>query len=159
MGQLNRALRRILKHTRVPVFASAAYVVTDLASGTLSYSNAGHPHPLRVRNDGRPLERLDGGKLGPALGLIDDAVYPAATSPIAMPETVLFFTDGLFEVESKDGALYDYKALREAVSQISETNAADLCRRVVRKVCEFSGHDDFDDDVCLVAMEIDRLAC
>jgi phosphoserine phosphatase RsbU/P len=158
MVQLNRALRHILKHTRVPVFASAAYVVTDLTTGTFIHANAGHPQPLRVRNDGRPLERLDGVKLGPALGLLDDAAYPEATSPIAMPETILFFTDGLFEVESNDGALYDYKALRETVSQISESNAADLCRTVVRKVCEFSGHEDFDDDVCLVAMEIDRLA-
>jgi sigma-B regulation protein RsbU (phosphoserine phosphatase) len=163
MGQLNRALRRILKHTRVPLFASAFYVVADLTKGTLTHANAGHPCPLRVRGSGGGdgLLRLDGCKLGPALGLLDEAVYPCATTGIVMPETVLLFTDGLFEVEAKDGSLYDYQALRAAVGQLGGVEglkAAQLCDRVVEKVCEFSGQHEFGDDVCLVAMEIDHLA-
>lgn len=159
MGQLNRALRRILKHTRVPLFASAFYVVADLANGSLSHANAGHPCPLRVRRGGGPdLLRLDGCKLGPALGLLDDAAYPSARTQVVMPETVLLFTDGLFEVEAQDGSLYDYQALRDAVGHLGGLAAADLCKSVVEKVCQFSGQQDFGDDVCLVAMEIDRLA-
>jgi phosphoserine phosphatase RsbU/P len=160
MGQLNRALRRILKHTRVPLFASAFYVVADLTTGRLSHANAGHPCPLRFRRGGGPesLMRLDGCKLGPALGLLDEAEYPSAHTEIVMPETVLLFTDGLFEVEAQDGSLYDYQALRGAVGQLGGLKAADLCESVVQKVCEFSGQQEFGDDVCLVAMEIDRLA-
>jgi sigma-B regulation protein RsbU (phosphoserine phosphatase) len=158
MGQLNRALRRILKHTRVPLFASAFYMVADLTKGTLTHANAGHPCPLRVRPGGQRLERLDGCKLGPALGLLDEAVYPSMTTRIVMPETVLFFTDGLFEVEAQDGTLYDYQALRATVGQMEGLAAAELCKNVVGKVCEFSGQEEFSDDVCLVAMEIDRLA-
>lgn len=104
------------------------------------------------------LPRLDGCKLGPALGLLDEAEYPAARTEIVMPETVLFFTDGLFEVEAQDGSLYDYEALRRAVGQLGSLKAAGLCRSVVEKVREFSGHQEFGDDVCLVAMEIDHLA-
>jgi sigma-B regulation protein RsbU (phosphoserine phosphatase) len=163
MGQLNRALRRILKHTRVPLFASAFYVVADLTNGTMSHANAGHPCPLRVRRGTGTdsLLRLDGCKLGPALGLLDDAEYPSARTEIVMPETVLLFTDGLFEVEAQDGSLYDYQALRSAVGQLGGVEgikAADLCENVVRKVCEFTGNQEFGDDVCLVAMELDRLA-
>jgi len=161
MAQLNRALRRILKHTRMPLFASAFYVVADLANATLIHANAGHPCPLRVRSaDGTdaPLQRLDGCKLGPALGLLDEPDYPSAQTEILMPETVLLFTDGLFEVEAQDGSLYDYHALRRAVGQLGSQEglkAADLCESVVRKVCEFTGQRDFGDDVCLVAMELD----
>jgi sigma-B regulation protein RsbU (phosphoserine phosphatase) len=159
MGQLNRALRRILKHTRVPLFASAFYVVADMANGTLSYANAGHPCPLRLRgHPGAELPRLDGCKPGPALGLLDEAEYPCTHSPIVMPETILLFTDGLFEVEAQDGTLYDYQALRAAVGQLAGLNAADLCESVVEKVRQFSGQQEFGDDVCVVAMEIDHLA-
>jgi sigma-B regulation protein RsbU (phosphoserine phosphatase) len=159
MSQLNRALRRILKHTRVPLFASAFYVVADLQNGCLLHTNAGHPCPLRVRTGGpSALQRLDGCKLGPALGLLDEAEYPAARTDIVMPETILLFTDGLFEVEAQDGSLYDYQALREAVGELGGLKAADLCKSVVGKVCQFSGQTEFADDVCLVAMEIDRLA-
>ena len=160
MTQLNRALRRILKHTRVPLFASAFYVVADLANGSLTHANAGHPCPLRLRRGGGPeaLQRLDGCKLGPALGLLDDAGFPSARTEIVMPETVLFFTDGLFEVEAQDGSLYDYQALRAAVAELGGLKAADLCQSVVDKVRRFSGQQEFGDDVCLVAMEIDHLA-
>jgi sigma-B regulation protein RsbU (phosphoserine phosphatase) len=165
MGQLNRALRRILKHTRMPLFASAFYVVADLTNGSLRHANAGHPCPLRVRGGGGvgpdALPRLDGCKLGPALGLLDEAEYPSARTEIVMPETVLLFTDGLFEVEAQDGSLYDYQSLRRAVGElggIEGLRAADLCESVVEKVCQFSGQREFGDDVCLVAMEIDRLA-
>jgi sigma-B regulation protein RsbU (phosphoserine phosphatase) len=165
MGQLNRALRRILKHTRMPLFASAFYVVADLTNGSLRHANAGHPCPLRVRGGGGSgpdaLPRLDGCKLGPALGLLDEAEYPSARTEIVMPETVLLFTDGLFEVEAQDGSLYDYQSLRRAVGElggIEGLRAADLCESVVEKVCQFSGQREFGDDVCLVAMEIDRLA-
>ena len=158
MAQLNRALRRILKHTRVPLFASAFYVVADLTDGTLTHANAGHPCPLRVGRGGGAQQRLDGCKLGPALGLLDEAEYPSGRTEIVMPETVLFFTDGLFEVEAQDGSLYDYQALRAAVGELSHLSTADLCKSVVEKVCAFSGNQEFGDDVCLVAMEIDRLA-
>ena len=160
MAQLNRALRRILKHTRVPLFASAFYAVTDLASGTITHANAGHPCPLRVRGGGGPgaLQRLDGCKLGPALGLLDEPDYPSARTQIVMPETVLFFTDGLFEVEAPDGSLYDYPALRDAVGNLAGLKAADLCQSIVNEVCQFTGQQEFGDDVCLVAMEIGHAA-
>jgi sigma-B regulation protein RsbU (phosphoserine phosphatase) len=160
MGQLNRALRKILKNTRVPLFASAFYVVADLTNGSLVHANAGHPCPLRVRKNGGPsaLQRLDGCKLGPALGLLDEAQYPSARTEIVMPETVLLFTDGLFEVEAQDGSLYDYQALRDAVGKLGGLAAAELCETVIEKVRLFAGQKEFGDDVCLVAMEIDRLA-
>jgi len=156
MTQLNRALRRILKHTRVPLFASAFYVTADLKAGTLTHANAGHPCPLRVRKNGdrTALSRLDGGKTGPALGLLDEADYPSTHTEILMPETVLFFTDGLFEVEAQDGSLYDYESLRGAVGALGGLKAEDLCTSIVEKVCEFSGQEEFGDDVCLVAMEM-----
>jgi len=90
--------------------------------------------------------------------LLDEAVYPSATTQIVMPETLLLFTDGLFEVEAQDGSLYDYQALRGAVGELAGLAAADLCESVVDKVCKFSGQNEFSDDVCLIAMEIDRLA-
>ena len=160
MAQLNRALRRILKNTRVPLFASAFYVVADLTKGLLVHANAGHPCPLRVRRSGGPsaLQRLDGCKLGPALGLLDEAKYPSARTEIVMPETVLLFTDGLFEVEAQDGSLYDYQALRDAGGKLGGLAAADLCETVVEQVRQFAGQKEFGDDVCLVAMEIDHLA-
>ncbi len=160
LAQLNRALRETFQNTGTPLFASAFYVVADLGRGELRYANAGHPHPLRVHhsvNAARP-SSLNGCKPGPALGLFDDARYIRCHAPLAPHDVVLLFTDGLFEVEGSNGELYDYKRLLHAVKNRSELSTVDLCRGVIAEVQQFSANQEFSDDVCLVAMEIDRLA-
>jgi serine phosphatase RsbU (regulator of sigma subunit) len=70
---------------------------------------------------------------------------------------VLIFTDGLFEVEGSGDQLYDYQKLLRAVGERTLLPAAELCRSLIAEVQQFSATQSFDDDVCLVAMDIDRL--
>lgn len=160
LAQLNRALRGTLKNTGISLFASAFYVVADLARGELRYANAGHPHPLRVHHDAHAAKTapLNGGKPGPALGLFDDAKYVNCRAPLSPHDVILVFTDGLLEVEGADGQLYDYPRFLRAVNARSELPTEALCRGLIEEVQHFSANQEFTDDVCLVAMEIDRLA-
>ena len=159
LTQLNRALRGTLQNAGIPLFASAFYVVADLARGELRYANAGHPHPLRVHHAANASKStpLNGCKPGPALGLFENALYQTCRSELSPHDVVLLFTDGLFEVEGSDGQLYDYPRLLKAVRNRSEMSTVDLCRGVVEEVQQFSANREFNDDVCLVAMEVERL--
>ena len=157
LSRLNRALRSTLEYySEAPLFASAFYLLADLEKGELRYANAGHPNPLRVhrardRTDTHP---LNGNKHGPALGLFDDAVYPNSQCDLSPHDTLLLFTDGLFEVEGPGGDIYDYRRLLEAVSRRHELPAFQLCHEVIEEVQRFSAGRHFSDDVCLVAMEV-----
>ena len=157
--RVNRTLCSSLKNTGVPLFASAFYMVIDLSQRDLCYANAGHPHPLRVHQslDGPRVSRLNGIKPGPALGLFDDANYSNSHAELSLHDTILLFTDGLFEVEASDGQLFDYPLLLSAVSKRSTLPTAELCRGVVDEVQRFSASKEFSDDVCLIATTIDRL--
>lgn len=161
MTQLNALVRNALKHTHVPLFASAFYLVADLAAQELRYANAGHPAPLHLgRRPGAPREKprpLNGAKPGPALGLFDDTQYPLQRCPLSSHDMVLLFTDGLFEVESKGGEFYDYQRLAAAVAHHSALNPRELCEEIIHEVQDFSAGSEFSDDVCLVAMEIEKL--
>jgi serine phosphatase RsbU (regulator of sigma subunit) len=84
------------------LFASACYVVADLARGQLRYSNAGHPHPLRLARAANSsvstASPLDGGRPpGPALGIFQGAKYETLSCKLSPHDVVLLFTDGLFE--------------------------------------------------------------
>jgi sigma-B regulation protein RsbU (phosphoserine phosphatase) len=155
--RLNRALRSTLEYySEVPLFASAFYLLANLEKGELHYANAGHPNPLRIhrerdRTDTYP---LNGSKHGPALGLFDDAVYPKSHCELSPHDTLLLFTDGLYEVEGPGGDIYDYRRLLEAVSRRRELPASQLCHEVIEEVQRFSAGRHFSDDVCLVAMEV-----
>ena len=151
LTSLNAALRRILRHNNTPLFVSACYLVADLSSGELVYANAGHPRPIHVRAGGTaPLE----GKTGPALGLFDEAEYERCACRFAQGDTVLFFTDGLFEVESAEDEIYDYSRLLQAVQNRRQEPMKELCRGVIEEVQAFSANREFSDDVCLVGLEI-----
>jgi phosphoserine phosphatase RsbU/P len=155
--RLNRALRsRLEYYSEAPLFASAFYLLADLEKGELRYANAGHPNPLRIhrerdRTDTYP---LNGSMHGPALGLFDDAVYPSSHSELSPHDTLLLFTDGLYEVEGPGGEIYDYRRLLEAVSRHRELPSFQLCHEVIEEVQRFSAGRHFSDDACLVAMEV-----
>jgi len=156
LSRLNRALRSTLEYSEVPLFASAFYLLADLEKGELRYANAGHPNPLRVHcaSDRAETYPLNGSKHGPALGLFDDAVYPNSQCELSPHDTLLLFTDGLFEVEGPGGDIYDYRRLLEAVNRRRELPAFELCHEVIEEVQRFSAGRRFSDDVCLVAMEV-----
>jgi len=151
LGDLNSALRRILRHNSAPLFVSACYLVADLSSGELVYANAGHPRPIHVRAGGvAPLE----GKTGPVLGLFDEALYERSVCHFDPLDTVLFFTDGLYELENAKDEIYDYSRLLQAAECRRHLTMKELCRGIVEEVQEFAANREFSDDVCLVGMEL-----
>ncbi len=159
LEQLNGKLTGILKTTEIPMFASASYVVADLAKGELRYANAGHPDPLCVRHKSHSTEALllNDGKRGPVLGMFEKAEYGTSSCPLSVQDMVLLFTDGLFEVEGQGGELYDQGSLLRAVNRRAYSRARDLCNEVLAEVRQFSANRQFSDDVCLVAFEVERV--
>jgi sigma-B regulation protein RsbU (phosphoserine phosphatase) len=156
---LNRSLLEAFKNSDTTLFASACYVMADLAGGQLCYANAGHPHPLRLARAANSslstASPLDLGRLGPALGVFHDAKYETLWCKLAPHDLVLLFTDGLFEVEGLEGQLFDYQRLLRAVGNRTQLPARELCRSLISDVQKFSATREFNDDVCLVAMDID----
>jgi phosphoserine phosphatase RsbU/P len=157
---LNRALLEAFRNSDTTLFASACYVVADLAKGQLRYSNAGHPHPLRLArtlsSSVSTASPLDGGRRsGPVLGIFQGAKYETLSCKLSPHDVVLLFTDGLFEVESLEGQFYDYQRLLRAVGNRTQLPAAELCSSLIADVQRFSANQEFNDDVCLVAMDID----
>ena len=159
LHELNLKLSRILKHTDIPMFASASYVVADIGKGEFRYANAGHPHPLCVRHDENSTRTLSLNhyKRGPVLGMFENAQYGTHAHDLSIHDIVLLFTDGLYEVEGAGGELYDECSLLSAVNRRSDLGAGDLCREVLTEIQQFSASKQFSDDVCLVSVEVERL--
>ena len=56
-----------------------------------------------------------------------------------------------------EAELYDYQQLSKAVGNRTELPVVELCRGLIDEVQQFSATQEFNDDVCLVAMDINRL--
>lgn len=91
LRQMDDALQEELESTEM--YVSLFYGVLDPASGTLTYSNAGHPHAFLVRGDGE-VERLLA--TDPPVGFAGPDAYGEASRPWdPASDRLLLFTDGL----------------------------------------------------------------
>lgn len=159
LTQLNRHLRGILEQAHTPMFASAFYLIIDTAQGQIRYANAGHPSPLRLRQSDKSVKRLvpHDKPSGMALGILDDEEYQTTKGELAADDLFVLFTDGVFEVQS-DAEEYGEARLISNLQQNMHLPADTLFDQLLGELREFSITGEFDDDVCLVGVKVQRLA-
>src|SRR5262249_17469536 len=150
-----RSLHAILRRTREPFLATALYLIADVAVGELRFANAGHPSPIRVQPRTGMVELLKtwDPRHGPALGLFEKAVYPTCQCPLEQNDLILLFTDGLFEVNNSRQEEFGQERLLEAVRTHRRLQTEQLLDALLEEVQHFANSTEFEDDVCLVAME------
>ena len=159
LTEVNRSLHAILRRTRDPFLATAFYLVADVSVGELRFANAGHPSPLFVdRTAGlvEPLKRRDP-RHGPALGLFNKALYPTGRCPMAVQDLVLLFTDGLYEVDGVNHEEFGQDRLIQAVRARLKRPTGQLLDELLDEIQRFSGQQDFEDDVCIVSVELEHV--
>jgi sigma-B regulation protein RsbU (phosphoserine phosphatase) len=156
LTEVNRSLHTILRRTDQPMMSTAFYMVIDCAKTEFQFACAGHPSPLRVRRQQSTVESLKSidPRHGPALGLFGQSIYPTCTCPIDAGDVVLLFTDGLYEANSKTGEEYGVDRLLGAVRQRTLLPLPKLFDDVLQNVREFTGAAEFEDDVCLLGVEM-----
>ena len=157
LTEINRALLSILRRARTPMFASAFYLVVDIARGRIRYSNAGHPRPLHLRREAGTLDFLAGERPGPALGVFKNTAYQTLESDVAARDLILLFTDGLYEVEGKDDVYFDQSMLLNILAHRLQAPAEQLIDETLEEIQSFAATRAFADDVCLVGVEVDRI--
>ena len=153
---LNRSLCNILATCRQPMFVSAFAVVADIATGSLSFANAGHPYPILLSRNSGEATLLDGESEhnGGVLGVSREAAFQAGHRPLEKGDRLLLFTDGLFEIHGGDGEILGIPGLLALAARRIEQPTEDLVGDLVEAVRTFSPTGEFQDDVCLVAVEI-----
>ena len=159
LTEINRSLHAILRRTREPFLATAFYAVADVSSAELLFASAGHPSPLRIQRRHErvePLKAVDP-RHGPALGLFDKSVYPTNRCPLEVDDLILLFTDGLYEVNNAALEEFGQERLLATVRRHLKLPTETLFDRVLEGVQQFSQAPEFDDDVCLVGVEVTRL--
>jgi sigma-B regulation protein RsbU (phosphoserine phosphatase) len=159
LTEINRRQQAILRRPDEPMLATAFYLVADLAKGEARYASAGHPSPLRLQREARvavPLSDHDP-RHGPALGLFEDATYPTCHIPVLTGDVIVWFTDGLYEVEGAGQEDFGMERLLAAVHKRIHLPTPTLFDELLAETRSFSLQKEFADDVCLVGMEIVRL--
>src|SRR5439155_22011454 len=112
-GEVLARMQQLVRALGLPDMATVVYLVFDPDSGLVVFSNAGHPPPLVITQDGVASFLEEG--LAPPLGTMPHAEHAEATSRLVPGSTLLLFTDGLVERRGS--------SLREGLERLRQTAA------------------------------------
>jgi sigma-B regulation protein RsbU (phosphoserine phosphatase) len=150
LERLNTAAQTLLAHTYF--FMTAVVMRLDLQSGTLEYCTAGHPAQVLLRrNDGMETLRTPNRLMGVDPDIFD-AERPVDRVQLEPGDTIVLFTDGLFEVlKGGEGEVLGEQGLYDRLRGTGALAPSLLVGEVLQELSEFQGSSEFDDDVTLVA--------
>jgi phosphoserine phosphatase RsbU/P len=145
-GAVNSRLRQ---DAHAEQFVTLFFGVLDLATGSLSYANAGQNPPLLVAPGGA-IQQL--GNTGPPLGILDRYSWQQATVDIPPQGILVLYTDGVTEAENEAGDFFGQQRLIAALQEHRHRPAAAIQTGLVSAVRRFTaGARQLDDIALLVA--------
>ena len=152
MERLNIQVCRQAPGTR---FITLFYSVFDMATGELTYVNAGHTQPLVLHADGRVTHLIDGGV---ALGMFEASTYKAGRLALAPGDLLAIYSDGITEAENREGRPFDEAGLEQILLAERNNNVAAIGAAVVRAVEIYTSDVRFADDLTLLLLRRSAVA-
>jgi sigma-B regulation protein RsbU (phosphoserine phosphatase) len=142
-------LNRIIHHSRMTTrFVSLFYGEVE-DDGGLIYVNAGHPHPLHFH--GRSVTPLL--QTGLVLGPSPTASYTRGFRRLERGDSLLLYTDGMVEAHGAGGEEFGVGRLTKAYLEVKEEPGDEIARVLVRKVKEWTGGAEPEDDRTVVVVK------
>jgi sigma-B regulation protein RsbU (phosphoserine phosphatase) len=147
------AHQRILADTDTSQFVTVFYGILDPATGTLTYSNAGHNPPYLVSaQNGAAIQELE--NTGPPLGLrmFKDITWEQGVARIAPGDALVLYTDGITEAQDAQEELFEEERLMGVVRANLGRSAQAIQHALVTGVHEFVGGAPQADDLTLMVL-------
>ncbi len=136
------------------MFATLAYVIYDLNTRTLTFTNAGHVAPL-LRRDGRVIPlHSERAHIAP-VGIMPDMEVGQAKLQLHSGDLLVLATDGIHEARDARGNEYGGKRLARRIRS-ARGRAVDVVQAILQDVDSHIGSGTQADDVTLVAMQVGR---
>lgn len=143
-------LDREFPQTRFERHFTIIYMVLNLATGRLLYSNAAHCAPLVLRADGR-LERLE--ISGTIIGL-NIIPFGQGSVDLTPGDKVLLYSDGVIEMENSSREYFDDEGLAAAITELRTATPAALVAGIHAAATRFAGQTPPNDDLSILAFEL-----
>jgi sigma-B regulation protein RsbU (phosphoserine phosphatase) len=131
-------------------YCTLCYAFFDFKRRSVTLSNSGLPYPIHSSGEACGPIELPGVPLGSFPGV----TYDEATVPLHAGDVFVFFTDGISEASSPDGAEFGAARLCEIVKEKRTGTAREIVDAIFDAVIAFRGGAAQDDDMTAVAVRI-----
>lgn len=139
-----RLNRLMLDEIQVEQYFTMAYVEFDLTTGGGILVQAGHPHPMIIRNNGT-IESL--GEGGLPIGLIADVSFDQVEFRLTAGDRLFLVSDGVTECMDSNGLELGSEGLEKILQNNIALRSPDLLEALVWDLQSYAEKGDFTDDV------------
>ena len=105
---------RLIADAGVEEYFTMAYAVVNLHNGQLQVVQAGHPHPLILRQDGTAEYIGDGGL---PVGLLPNVPYQQFEAKLEIGDRLLLYSDGFTECRLENGEMLEPEGLLDLIGK------------------------------------------
>lgn len=145
-----RLNRMLIEEMQVEQYFTLAYAELALTTGEMVLVQAGHPHPVVQRADGR-IDRLGDGGL--PIGLFSEAVYEPVRTRLHPGDRLFLMSDGITECPDPQGEELGDAGVARLLAQNRRLRGKALTEALVWDLHGFAGGADFRDDVSAVIFD------
>jgi len=138
--------------SRAELFITMFYAEYNAETGILSYSNAGHNHPVLQRRDEFLPWELD--TEGLILGVKKDVLFEERTVKLMAGDVLLFYTDGLTEACNSQGEMFGISGVYSHLKTCLHLPADEIIDSFYARIHEFTGSQNLQDDISFVTIKI-----
>jgi sigma-B regulation protein RsbU (phosphoserine phosphatase) len=142
-------------------FFTIAYMIINTRTGELRYSNAGHPHSIVMRRNGK-MELLPKG--GPAIGTGDFRLlteqadrFEEGCHRLHPGDKLFIYTDGIVEYQNRNGELYGTRRFYETLEAQRGKSIHGMVEQSIKSLMNFGNNAKPQDDITLLGLELKRL--
>ncbi len=159
-AELLSFLNRLLINQTGGNFITAFYGILDRETRSLTFANAGHHAPVAIT--GQKIYPVNGARSIP-LAVMDNEMLEAAgkifqNSSVTLEKEskLVLYTDGLTETtrEGDSSIYFEEDVLYDAFSELRGFSSKEFVERLIGRLIEFHGSSSFDDDICLVCVDV-----
>jgi sigma-B regulation protein RsbU (phosphoserine phosphatase) len=147
MGDFNKA---VYSFSTADKYSTLFCGLLNVASGKLTYVNAGQVRPMLLRCGSGKIERLDCGGL--PVGLLDISEYEQGSVELQPGDAVLCFSDGISEATNAKGEMWDESEVLKIAGTCGGLSAKQMIQRLVEVTDAFAGEAEQNDDMTVVAI-------
>jgi len=135
-----------------PRYFSGFYMIID-DKNSMSYCNAGHPHPLILSNNGTITSlESEGGVVGMFSTM--GSYYRTSKIQLEQGDRIILITDGILEAMNENDEQYGWERLIESVRQTPGLSISDTVHRIISGLAGFTDIEKLNDDATIIGIEV-----
>lgn len=151
--EIAKANRLIEVESNDRMFVSLVYACLDLASGTMTYVNAGHNPPLYYSARKKEIFQLE--RTGMWLGVDPNNQFTQQEITLGQNDLVLFYTDGVPDAINMEEVEFGMSRLENVLLKCTLLSSDKIRQAILKEISEFISPAEPFDDITLMVIKRD----